>query len=207
MDIPVELSRVLITEVGEQQVYLREKGGERAFPIAIGLFEAWAINRRLKQEPVPRPMTHELLANVIEAMGGRPEKIVINDLRKIDPMDPGMTFFATLYIRRDGELIEVDSRPSDAIALGVAFNTPIFVAEHVMDGVLSNHTTKEERVELLKRRMHLLSAKISTLEQRLSDKEFVGQAMPDVIAAYHKQRAQMKAEYEAIDGVLKKLGL
>src|ERR1035437_3990805 len=130
MDVLMELSRILITEMGDQQViFLREKGGERTFPILIGTGEALAIDRRLKQIPTPRPMTHDLLANVIEAMGGTLEKIVIGDLHE-------HTFIATLFIRRDGEVIEVDSRPSDAIALGVAFETPIYVAQHVLEEIL-----------------------------------------------------------------------
>jgi hypothetical protein len=120
-DIHVKLSRIIITEMGEQQViFLKEVDGERTFPILIGISEALAIDRRLKGIPTPRPMTHDLLAGVIEAMGGRLEKIIINDLRE-------HTFYAQLFIRRNGETIEVDSRPSDAIALGVAMDTPLYV--------------------------------------------------------------------------------
>jgi bifunctional DNase/RNase len=74
---------------------------------------------------MPRPLTHDLLANVIEAMGGRIEQIEINDLNS-------GTFYARIFIRLNGNMIEVDSRPSDAIALGIATMVPIFVAEHVL---------------------------------------------------------------------------
>jgi len=129
MAIQVELKRIIITETSDQQViYLKEVGGERAFPIVIGSTEAIAIDRRLKGMATPRPQTHELLSAVIEKLDGVLERILINDLQD-------HTFFARLVIRQNGKMVEVDSRPSDAIALGVAHNVPIFVAEHVMDEV------------------------------------------------------------------------
>jgi len=127
MPVHMELSRILITETQDYQViYLREVDGERTFPIVIGIFEAAAIERRLQNIPVKRPQTHELLANTIEELGGELERIVINDLRE-------HTFYATLVVRQNGEVIEIDSRPSDAIALGIANDVPIYVAEHVLD--------------------------------------------------------------------------
>ena len=127
MEVSVDLSRIIISDTADQQVIvLKESDGERSFPIVIGMTEAYAIDRRLKGIPSPRPMTHDLLANVVDSLDGSLEKIVINDLRE-------GTFFAVLYLRRNGELIEVDSRPSDAIALGVASDTPIFVEDRVLD--------------------------------------------------------------------------
>lgn len=129
MAVQVELKRIIITEASDQQViYLKEVSGERAFPIVIGLTEALAIDRRLKGQPTPRPQTHELLSSVIEKLDGQLERIVINDLQD-------HTFFARLVIRQNGKTVEIDSRPSDAIALGVSNNVPIFVAEHVLDEV------------------------------------------------------------------------
>ena len=129
MAVQVELKRIIITETSDQQViFLKEVAGERTFPIVIGSSEAFAIDRRLKGQPTPRPQTHELLSSVIEKMEGKLERILINDLQD-------HTFFARLVIRHQGKTIEVDSRPSDAIALGVANNVPIYVAEHVMDEV------------------------------------------------------------------------
>ena len=128
MDVPMELSRILITEFGDQQViFLKEKGGDRSFPILIGTAEALAIDRRLKNIPTPRPMTHDLLANIIAAMGGKLDHIVINDIRD-------HTFIATLYIRRGEDVIAIDSRPSDAIALALRAKADIFVAQKVVDG-------------------------------------------------------------------------
>ena len=129
MSVPMELFKIIISEMMEQQIImLKEVDGERKFPIVIGNSEALAIDRRLKGIPTQRPMTHDLLANVIESMGGSIEKIEINDLEN-------HTFFARIYIRQDGQVLEIDSRPSDAIALGIANTVPIFVAEHVLDQV------------------------------------------------------------------------
>jgi len=129
MEIRCELIRIMITETGDHQVIvLKEAAGERTFPIVIGFFEAAAIDRRIKGHVMPRPMTHDLLGSVIEAMGGRLAKVVVTDLKE-------HTFFASLIIDRDGEEITVDARPSDAIALAVANNTPIFVEDHVLDEV------------------------------------------------------------------------
>jgi len=127
MEIPVELSRIIINESVDQQIIvLSERNGDRSFPIVIGMPEILALDRRLKGIELPRPMTHDLLANVIEQMGASVQKIVINDLRD-------HTFFARLHVERDGEVIEIDSRPSDAIALGAGLNVPIFVHQRVFE--------------------------------------------------------------------------
>ncbi len=129
MAIRMELARVLIRETNDTHVVeLREVGGDRIFPIMIGLNEAAAIERRIMGQPPPRPQTHELLASVIESLGGSLEKVVITELKS-------HTFYARLYIRRGKELIDIDSRPSDAIALGVATEVPIYVEDQVLDEV------------------------------------------------------------------------
>ncbi len=127
--VPMELNKIIISEMLDSQViYLKEVNGERRFPIVIGNAEALAIDRRLKGIAMPRPLTHDLLANVIESLGGKLERIEITHLQD-------HTFFARLYIRQDGQLIEADSRPSDAIALGIANTVPIYVADDVLDEV------------------------------------------------------------------------
>ncbi|MEM7755888.1 MAG: bifunctional nuclease family protein [Planctomycetota bacterium] len=152
MAVRMELSRILIRELVDQQIIeLREtiEGEEsaeavpafedsaRRFPIVIGLPEAQAIERRLKGISIQRPQTHDLLANAIERLGGDLESICINDLAK-------GTFFAVLRVRdADGELIEIDSRPSDAIALGIAGGVPIFVEEHVLDAASDEKPSDE----------------------------------------------------------------
>jgi bifunctional DNase/RNase len=124
--VHMELKRIVINEVHDQQVImLREVDGDRSFPIVIGIFEATSIDRRVKGMPSPRPLTHDLVASVIELLGGELQDIYISELRD-------HTYFAKLRIRKDGELIEVDSRPSDAIALAVTATVPIYVAEDVL---------------------------------------------------------------------------
>ena len=123
------LSRIVITETSDQQIIvLKEREGQRAFPIVIGIYEATAIDRGVKEIATERPLTHDLVRNIIEALGAELVQVVINDLRD-------NTFFARLILRRNGKEVEVDSRPSDAIALAVQRNTPIFVAEKVLDMV------------------------------------------------------------------------
>jgi bifunctional DNase/RNase len=127
MAVRMELSRIFIREMTDMQIIeLTEVDGDRTFPIVIGLPEAFAIERRLKGIEIPRPQTHDLLASVVDHLGGMLKEIVVNDL--VDG-----TFYAKLIIEQDGQEIEVDSRPSDAIALGVAENVPIYVAEQVLD--------------------------------------------------------------------------
>jgi uncharacterized protein len=129
MSVQMELHKIIISEMQDQQIImLKEVDGERTFPIVIGSGEAYAIDRRLKGIPTPRPLTHDLLASVIEELGGTIEQIEINNLEN-------HTFYALIHIRRDGKTIEIDSRPSDAIALGIATSVPIYVAEHVLDEV------------------------------------------------------------------------
>ncbi len=199
MDVPMELARILITEMSDKQIiFLREKDGQRTFPIVIGSMEALAIDRRLKNIPVPRPMTHDLLATVIEAMGGSIEKIVINDLRD-------HTFFATIYIQQNGQDIEIDSRPSDAIALGAAYTTPIFVAEHVLDEVMNEAASHLDKIELLRQRMEMLSQGITELTEQLEDQQHLSTASPETIKRQRRQLAEMKNEYEQIERVLRKL--
>jgi bifunctional DNase/RNase len=127
----MELQRIIISDIRDQQVvYLREVEGERSFPIVIGLYEASSIHRGVKGEIPPRPLTHGLLKATIEQLGGDLQDIVINDLKD-------HTYFAVIRIRRDGELVEVDSRPSDALALAVQFSPPlpIYVNEAVLEEV------------------------------------------------------------------------
>ena len=127
----MDLAQIRISESHDQQVIvLRERNGQRLLQIVIGLTEALAIDRRVKGHQLQRPMTHDLLANVVESLGGELEKIVINDLQE-------HTFYAKLVIRHQGELIEVDSRPSDAIALGAGGDVPLFVEDHVLDEAAS----------------------------------------------------------------------
>ncbi|MEO8498329.1 MAG: bifunctional nuclease family protein [Planctomycetota bacterium] len=132
MPVEMKLSRIIISEINEQQViYLKEVDGERQFPILIGIFEATSIDRRVKSDKPLRPLTHDLLVSIVDALGGELDSVVINDLRE-------HTYYAKLRIRVNGELVEIDSRPSDAIAVAVTCEPrlPIYVSEDVLNEVL-----------------------------------------------------------------------
>jgi len=125
--VQMELKRIIISEIHDQQVImLREVDGDRSFPIVIGIFEATSIDRRVKSVPTPRPLTHDLVANVVEILGGEIQDVLISEL--VDH-----TYFAKLRVRKDGELLEVDCRPSDAIALAVTARVPVYVNEDVLN--------------------------------------------------------------------------
>lgn len=128
--VQMQLARIIISEISENQViYLKEVDGERQFPILIGIFEATSIDRRVKSAEAPnRPLTHDLVVSIVERLGGKLDSIVISELRS-------NTYYASLRIRKDGEILEIDSRPSDAIALAVTMHPPlpIYVAESVLD--------------------------------------------------------------------------
>lgn len=129
MTVQMELSRIIISEINSQQViYLKEVDGEREFPILIGIFEATSIDRRVKGFQTPRPLTHDLLCNTVEGLGANFKEIVINHLED-------QTYFAILRLEKDGEIVEIDARPSDAIALAVSSDpkVPIFVEEEVVE--------------------------------------------------------------------------
>jgi bifunctional DNase/RNase len=132
MPVQMELSRIIISEINDQQViYLKEVDGKRSFPILIGIFEATSIDRRVKGYPSPRPLTHDLLVGVAENLGGEFQSVVISELKD-------HTYYARLRIKQNGEVIEVDARPSDAIAVAVTCDPPlpIYVSEEVLNDVL-----------------------------------------------------------------------
>jgi uncharacterized protein len=136
MPVAMELSRIIISEINDQQViYLKEVDGPRAFPILIGLYEAISIQRHVKGEETPRPLTHDLLVSAVESLGSEFQDVVISELRE-------HTYFAKLRVRHDGELVEIDARPSDAIAVAVTCDPPlpIFVAEDVLNDVMGEQS-------------------------------------------------------------------
>ena len=130
MPVQMELRRIIINEIDDHPIIvLKEVEGDRAFPIVIGLSEASIIDRRVKGVPSPRPLTHDLILSVVDQMGGDVQDIVINELQE-------HTYFAKLRVRQEGELIEVDCRPSDAVALAVTARVPIYVNESVLGEAL-----------------------------------------------------------------------
>ena len=124
-------------------VILRDDKGEILLPIWIGVFEANAIALRLENVETPRPMTHDLLQSALETLGGKVEKIVISDLKD-------NTFYARIHVVRNGSNLEIDARPSDAIALALRSAAPIFVLQPVLEQAqavnLVQEATDEEKL-------------------------------------------------------------
>lgn len=138
--IEVKIAGIQVSLMSQHRVVLlKELGSERYLPIWIGPYEAEALSIELQQVTVARPLTHDLLRNVIEAMGGEVQYIVVSELRDD-------TFYARIVISLNGRTIEVDSRPSDAMNLAVRTRAPIYVAEEVMDaaGVVPERDLGEE---------------------------------------------------------------
>ena len=107
-------------------VILRDKDGDRVLPIWVGIFEANAIALQIENISTPRPMTHDLLRNVIQDLNASVQKIVVCDLQE-------NTFYALIYLALDGGTVAIDARPSDAIALALRTHAPIFVEDSVID--------------------------------------------------------------------------
>mgnify|MGYP003326258662 CR=1 FL=1 len=134
MPVQMRLSRIIISEINDHQViYLREVNGDRQFRILIGVFEATSIDRLVKSYSSPRPLTHDLIVSMVNQMGGDLDSVVITGLRE-------HTYYALIRVRMDGELIEIDSRPSYAIAIAVTCepNLPIWVSEQVLEEVIGS---------------------------------------------------------------------
>ena len=132
--IQMEVSRIRIDERrGEQVVVLKERGGSRFLPIIIGISEVTAIKMKLSGIQPPRPLTHDLLRETITALGATLQRIVITKLEF-------NTFFAKLVLQtREGDVREVDARPSDSIALALRSDAPIYVTEDVLGQVASSY--------------------------------------------------------------------
>src|SRR5512134_1264256 len=120
-------------------IILRDEEEKRSLPIWVGIFEANAIALELEKVSTPRPMTHDLIKNILESVDAKVEKIVVNDLRD-------NTFFALIHLRLGSAEITVDSRPSDAIALALRVGAPIFVEEDVVRRAQKVEVTREAPV-------------------------------------------------------------
>jgi len=138
--IEVVIDSIRISLISQHRiVMLRDVDGERRLPIWIGPCEAEAITIELQDVEIARPVTHDLLKNVIEELGGTVSHILINELRD-------QVFYARLFIDMEGEMLEIDCRPSDAIAVAVRAKVPVFVEEAVMEeaGILPEPDVDEE---------------------------------------------------------------
>jgi bifunctional DNase/RNase len=131
--IQVELATIIIDEKNhDQAVVLREKGGARQIPIVIGYLEVTSIQMEISGIEAPRPMTHDLLVSVIDALEAEVQAVLIDDLKE-------GTFFAKLQLKNKlGQAVAIDCRPSDGIALAVRLKAPMFIEEKVLQQVLTN---------------------------------------------------------------------
>lgn len=128
-------------------IILKEKDGEKTLPIWIGLFEAQSIALAMENIKPPRPLTHDLAKSLIDKLKGKVDRIIINDLKN-------NTFYARIMIKQNSKKIEVDSRPSDAIALALRVEVPIFIEEAVLDKVAADSSPiDEEEVKDFKKKL------------------------------------------------------
>src|SRR3989475_10060860 len=127
MQIEMNIKGLMVDPVTNMPiVILRDKDGQKVLPIWVGIFEANAIALQIENISTPRPMTHDLLRNVIEDLKATVIKVVVSDLQD-------NTFYALIYLLLDGNTVAIDARPSDAIALALRTRAPIFVEETVID--------------------------------------------------------------------------
>ncbi len=128
----------LDTRSGSPIVVLHDLENKKALPIWIGSAEASAIIRKIEKLAVARPMTHDLVVDVVDKTGYTVDRVEINDVEE-------ETYFATIFLVKDDEVIEIDSRPSDAIAIAMRAEAPIYVTENVlMDGAVSTDSARDE---------------------------------------------------------------
>ncbi len=156
----------LDTRTGSPIVVLHDMDNRKALPIWIGSAEASAIIRRIENIEVSRPMTHDLIASIVEKTGGTIDRVEINDVEK-------ETYYAIIYIKdKEGNEIEIDARPSDAIAVAIRVDAPIFITANVLaNGSVSCDAAKDEE-EAQEFRSFIQSIKPSDFEKLLKhDKE------------------------------------
>ena len=137
MQIEMTIKGLMIDPITNMPiVILRDDEGHRILPIWVGVFEANAIALQIENVQTPRPMTHDLLKNVIQDLSAEVDRIVVTELKE-------NTFYAVIHLRADGQAVVVDARPSDAIALALRSGAPIFVEDSVMASARSMESTKE----------------------------------------------------------------
>jgi len=143
MEIEMKIRGLMLDPVTNMPiVVLKDTQGTAILPIWVGVYEANAIALEIEKVQTPRPMTHDLLKNVLLGLNVRVHKVVVNDLRED-------TFYALIWMERDGKVMSIDSRPSDALALALRVDCPIFVEEAVLKnskvaGAISEKSTSEE---------------------------------------------------------------
>src|SRR5215213_9834975 len=137
MQIEMTIKGLMVDPITNMPIIiLRDREGQRILPIWVGVFEANAIALQIENVQTPRPMTHDLLKNIIGDLSASVDRIVVTELKE-------NTFYARIHLRRNGTAIEVDARPSDAIALALRTQSPIFVEEAVIDNARSVDSARD----------------------------------------------------------------
>lgn len=145
MAVEMKIKGLMIDPVSNMPIIvLKDPGGETVLPIWVGIFEANAIAIQLEEIVSPRPMTHDLLKNVIQDLAARVERIEITDLKE-------NTFFALIHLDHNGRQLSVDARPSDAMALALRAGAPIFVRESVLERSTGSDEAGSDETERLRR--------------------------------------------------------
>jgi uncharacterized protein len=142
MQIEMNIKGLMIDPITNMPIIiLRDQEGQRILPIWVGVFEANAIALQIENVQTPRPMTHDLLKNIIDDLSAQVERIVVTELRE-------NTFYALIHLRKNGHSIEVDARPSDVIALALRTRSPIFVEEAVIQNARSVENSRESSMDV-----------------------------------------------------------
>jgi uncharacterized protein len=145
MEVEMKIRGLLMDPVTNTPiVILRDSGSETVLPIWVGVYEANAIALEIEKVSTPRPMTHDLIKNVLAGLDARVHKVVVTELKED-------TFYAVIWMERDGKIISVDSRPSDALALALRVDCPIFVEEEVLKTSKKAAATPESTSEELRK--------------------------------------------------------
>ncbi len=146
MQIEMSIKGLMVDPITNMPIIiLRDQEGQRVLPIWVGIFEANAIALQMENITTPRPMTHDLLRNVIQDLSGTVRKIVVSDLKD-------NTFYALIYVETPSDTVAIDARPSDAIALALRTQAPIFVEESVIDNAKTvDFTTDKADTERLQK--------------------------------------------------------
>ncbi len=158
--VEVRVNGIFMTQTQASGIILKEQDGDRALPIVIGEYEAQSIALALENLKPPRPITHDLTANIMETLGIEMEQVIITELKE-------NTYYAIIKLNYAGQIFEIDSRPSDAIALALRLDTPIFVEDVVMEQ--ASYIPEEEETEAgeatsLRKKSYLHHSKEDELE-------------------------------------------
>jgi len=143
MEVEMKIRGLMMDPVSNMPiVILKDVGSDTVLPIWVGVYEANAIALEIEKVTTPRPMTHDLIKNVLTGLEASVHKVVVTELRED-------TFYAVIWMQKDGHVISIDSRPSDALALALRVDCPIFVDDEVLKnskqaGALSDRVTSEE---------------------------------------------------------------